>query len=317
MFQSSLSHNSGRISTPVSHRGSRHSRPSSQNLVLDNQDDLPLIISTVASNKQEKTESQLLDTPSASEVQRSINDQKPLTGDATSSKQISADEISDEVSKISTAGDSVTQDSSSLCADAISVNKREVLSSASKESSPVADVTVGPYKLEAKLPEIVSGTLMKARDVEEAISDVDLMKDTLHSVLHACLPTDEDGIVVERMGGGVGSETAASLTTSTVAPDGTFDDDDDEEKAVGVSPDGRFLKFEEEIGRGSFKTVYRGLDTQTGVAVAWCELQVRLYTFNLQYFLSIVSQIYVRMVLTLSYTLVIPICICICYSISD
>ncbi|XP_011331558.2 serine/threonine-protein kinase WNK1 isoform X2 [Ooceraea biroi] len=51
------------------------------------------------------------------------------------------------------------------------------------------------------------------------------------------------------------------------------EDDDDEEKAVGISPDGRFLKFEEEIGRGSFKTVYRGLDTQTGVAVAWCELQ--------------------------------------------
>ncbi|RZF44253.1 hypothetical protein LSTR_LSTR003893 [Laodelphax striatellus] len=49
--------------------------------------------------------------------------------------------------------------------------------------------------------------------------------------------------------------------------------EDDEEKAVGVSPDGRFLKFEEEIGRGSFKTVYKGLDTQTGVAVAWCELQ--------------------------------------------
>lgn len=277
MFQTSLSHNSGRISTSVSHRGSRPSRPSSQNLVLDNQDDLPLIISTVASNKQVKTESQLLDTPSAPEVQKSINDQKPLTGDATSSKQISADEISDEVSKISTAGDSVTQDLSSLCADAISVNKQEVLSSASKESSPVADVTVGPYKLEAKLPEIVSGTLMKARDVEETISGVDLMKDTLHSVLQACLPADEDGIVVERMGGGVGSETAASLTTSTVAPDGTLDDDDDEEKAVGVSPDGRFLKFEEEIGRGSFKTVYRGLDTQTGVAVAWCELQVRLY----------------------------------------
>lgn len=55
----------------------------------------------------------------------------------------------------------------------------------------------------------------------------------------------------------------------------TVEDDDDEEKAVGISPDGRFLKFEEEIGRGSFKTVYRGLDTQTGVAVAWCELQVR------------------------------------------
>lgn len=33
------------------------------------------------------------------------------------------------------------------------------------------------------------------------------------------------------------------------------------------------MKFDEELGRGSFKTVYRGLDTETGVAVAWCELQ--------------------------------------------
>lgn len=60
----------------------------------------------------------------------------------------------------------------------------------------------------------------------------------------------------------------------------TIEDDDDEEKAIGISPDGRFLKFEEEIGRGSFKTVYRGLDTQTGVAVAWCELQVRQKTLT-------------------------------------
>lgn len=54
--------------------------------------------------------------------------------------------------------------------------------------------------------------------------------------------------------------------------------DDNEEletKAVGFSPDGRFLKFDIEIGRGSFKTVYKGLDTETTVEVAWCELQVR------------------------------------------
>ena len=50
-----------------------------------------------------------------------------------------------------------------------------------------------------------------------------------------------------------------------------FSDDPD---AVDTSLDGRFLKFPEEIGRGSFKTVYRGLDANTGVAVAWCELQV-------------------------------------------
>ncbi|KAL5013195.1 hypothetical protein ScPMuIL_007465 [Solemya velum] len=49
--------------------------------------------------------------------------------------------------------------------------------------------------------------------------------------------------------------------------------DELEEKAVSTSPDGRFLKFDVEIGRGSFKTVYKGLDTETGVAVAWCELQ--------------------------------------------
>lgn len=51
------------------------------------------------------------------------------------------------------------------------------------------------------------------------------------------------------------------------------DTEEGEEEAVDVSPDGRYLKFDEEIGRGSFKTVYRGLDTQTGVSVAWCELQ--------------------------------------------
>ncbi|XP_073672249.1 serine/threonine-protein kinase WNK1 [Paramisgurnus dabryanus] len=46
-------------------------------------------------------------------------------------------------------------------------------------------------------------------------------------------------------------------------------------KAVATSPGGRFLKFDIEIGRGSFKTVYKGLDTDTWVEVAWCELQDR------------------------------------------
>ncbi|XP_050672161.1 uncharacterized protein LOC126970350 [Leptidea sinapis] len=50
---------------------------------------------------------------------------------------------------------------------------------------------------------------------------------------------------------------------------------EDEEEPIGVSPCGRFFKYDKEVGRGSFKTVYHGLDTQTGVAVAWCELLVR------------------------------------------
>lgn len=53
-----------------------------------------------------------------------------------------------------------------------------------------------------------------------------------------------------------------------------------ETKAVGTSPDGRFLKFDIEIGRGSFKTVYKGLDTETTVEVAWCELQVSNSEFS-------------------------------------
>uniref|UniRef100_A0AAQ4NRE0 Protein kinase domain-containing protein n=1 Tax=Gasterosteus aculeatus aculeatus TaxID=481459 RepID=A0AAQ4NRE0_GASAC len=48
-----------------------------------------------------------------------------------------------------------------------------------------------------------------------------------------------------------------------------------EMKAVSTSPGGRFLKFDIELGRGSFKTVYKGLDTETWVEVAWCELQVK------------------------------------------
>lgn len=52
--------------------------------------------------------------------------------------------------------------------------------------------------------------------------------------------------------------------------------EDTETQAVATSPDGRYLKFDIEIGRGSFKTVYRGLDTDTTVEVAWCELQVGL-----------------------------------------
>ncbi|CAN0069607.1 unnamed protein product, partial [Lampetra planeri] len=52
-------------------------------------------------------------------------------------------------------------------------------------------------------------------------------------------------------------------------------DDDRGMKAVDTSPRGRFLKFSIELGRGSFKTVYKGLDTDTWVDVAWCELQDR------------------------------------------
>lgn len=52
---------------------------------------------------------------------------------------------------------------------------------------------------------------------------------------------------------------------------------EDDTKSSRMSPDHRFMKLDEEVGRGSFKTVHRGLEIDTGVHVAWCELQVGLY----------------------------------------
>ncbi|CAF4558912.1 unnamed protein product [Rotaria sp. Silwood1] len=63
------------------------------------------------------------------------------------------------------------------------------------------------------------------------------------------------------------------LTTPHSSTASAQGEDDEEEEAVAKSPDNRFIKYAKEIGRGAFKTVYRGLDTETSVAVAWCELQ--------------------------------------------
>lgn len=88
-----------------------------------------------------------------------------------------------------------------------------------------------------------------------------------------------------------GSEVGGSTEDSTATNDeGDSDDEGEEEKerqkkraieaeaekVVCSSPDGRFLKFNKEIGCGAFKTVYKGLDTKSdpAVHVAWCELQV-------------------------------------------
>lgn len=68
------------------------------------------------------------------------------------------------------------------------------------------------------------------------------------------------------------SKDKPSSMANSVKP--AREDDDTSTLAVASSPDGRFLKFASDLGRGSFKTVFRGLDTETGVDVAWCELQV-------------------------------------------
>ncbi|KAI1882102.1 hypothetical protein AGOR_G00247230 [Albula goreensis] len=79
----------------------------------------------------------------------------------------------------------------------------------------------------------------------------------------------------EKQGEGEDEEAAAKARADRKVQD---EIEEAETKAVGTSPDGRFLKFDIEIGRGAFKTVYKGLDTETTVEVAWCELQDRKLT---------------------------------------
>ncbi|KAG9340293.1 hypothetical protein JZ751_021740 [Albula glossodonta] len=73
--------------------------------------------------------------------------------------------------------------------------------------------------------------------------------------------TAEDGSTQD-----AGKSAAAS---SSPAHRGRERDREQEEeaemKAVATSPGGRFLKFDIELGRGAFKTVYKGLDTDTWV----------------------------------------------------
>merc|ERR1719193_1908024 len=76
-------------------------------------------------------------------------------------------------------------------------------------------------------------------------------------------------------------EVVVAEKDSTEEPEDVKEDNEpevEEAKAIDQGPDQRYLKFDEEIGRGSFKTVFKGLDTETGVAVAWCELQDKKLT---------------------------------------
>lgn len=75
-------------------------------------------------------------------------------------------------------------------------------------------------------------------------------------------------------GGDASNHTCIDAAKAAVKTASEENEEEAEMKAVSTSPGGRFLKFDIELGRGSFKTVYKGLDTETWVEVAWCELQV-------------------------------------------
>ncbi|XP_061760272.1 serine/threonine-protein kinase WNK2 isoform X2 [Nerophis ophidion] len=84
--------------------------------------------------------------------------------------------------------------------------------------------------------------------------------------------SDEDKV---KSGRDVLTATSGDVGKTTIKAASEETEEEAEMKAVSTSPGGRFLKFDIELGRGSFKTVYKGLDTETWVEVAWCELQDR------------------------------------------
>lgn len=47
------------------------------------------------------------------------------------------------------------------------------------------------------------------------------------------------------------------------------------EGIVEVSPDGRFIRYDEVLGRGAFKTVYKGCDQENGTEIAWYQINLR------------------------------------------
>lgn len=44
--------------------------------------------------------------------------------------------------------------------------------------------------------------------------------------------------------------------------------------AVEVDPTGRYHRYDEVLGRGAYKTVYKGFDEEEGIEVAWNQIRV-------------------------------------------
>jgi len=48
----------------------------------------------------------------------------------------------------------------------------------------------------------------------------------------------------------------------------------EDDKVVETDPNGRYVRFEHKLGSGAFKTVYRALDTERGIEVAWNQVMI-------------------------------------------
>ncbi|XP_056253798.1 serine/threonine-protein kinase WNK2 isoform X13 [Seriola aureovittata] len=132
-------------------------------------------------------------------------------------------------------------------------------------SSPVLNIDLRTI-VDRSRTRVLQGTRLGLQEPPSTESQVGLKESVTESV-------SADEVKKDR----TEAESKAEVVNSDVTGKAGSDENEEEPgmKAVSTSPGGRFLKFDIELGRGSFKTVYKGLDTDTWVEVAWCELQER------------------------------------------
>eukprot|EP00066_Takifugu_rubripes_P016227 XP_011605493.1 PREDICTED: serine/threonine-protein kinase WNK1-like isoform X2 [Takifugu rubripes] len=141
-----------------------------------------------------------------------------------------------------------------------------------KQDLETAKVDLVPSEQEpAVLTDVCNGDVALAAHSAPCLGTESSIQSESESSNEAKVPHDGEGEEEEKDAAKARAEAEQREAEKRVQDD----IEEAETKAVGTSPDGRFLKFDIEIGRGSFKTVYKGLDTETTVEVAWCELQDR------------------------------------------
>nr|XP_019957048.1 PREDICTED: serine/threonine-protein kinase WNK2-like isoform X2 [Paralichthys olivaceus] len=154
--------------------------------------------------------------------------------------------------------------------------RRSLWVSDSEEHQPVVDTCVNSSPVlnidlrtivDRSRTRVLQGTRLGLQETSSTESQAELKESATESV-----SADE-----EKGDGSEHQPKAEVVVPSDVTGKAGSDENEEEPgmKAVSTSPGGRFLKFDIELGRGSFKTVYKGLDTETWVEVAWCELQER------------------------------------------
>lgn len=154
----------------------------------------------------------------------------------------------------------------------------------SPENKVISNATVKRvgFKVEESIEEQINPTVIESQRYtlsEPSIpTDFKMDNDTASttSAVNTQSVTESASSEVDKKvkGNGLMTSTPIAVCPSTIVHSKNSIKDDDDEP-VALSPCGRFFKYDKEVGRGSFKTVYRGLDTETGVAVAWCELLVK------------------------------------------